>query len=131
MYASVEQLKEVDDIGLRTAKAVVDYFQNQDNVREVIELGKYGLPMQISGSSEQTKTLFSGKIFVVTGSFETFTRDQMTDMIKINGGKISSAISSNTDFLVVGTNPTESKVNRAFISNIKVISENELRKMVV
>ena len=131
MDASIEELTAVDDIGLRTAKAVVEYFQNQDHVREVIELAKYGLPMQISGSSEQNKTLFSGKTFVITGSFEVFTRDQLTDLIKKHGGRVLSAVSSNTDFLVVGANPTETKLTRAFISNVKTISEYDLRDMVI
>ena len=75
---------------------------------------------------ENLSTRLSGKSFVISGTFQNFSRDQIKELIEVHGGTISSAISSKTDYLVAGSNMGPAKLQKAEKLNIPIISEDEL-----
>ena len=73
-----------------------------------------------------TSDKLADKSFVISGTFQNFSRDQIKDLIESHGGKISSAISAKTDYVVAGDNMGPAKLQKAEKLNIKIITEDEL-----
>lgn len=71
----------------------------------------------------------SSKSFVVSGVFQHYEREQLHQVIEANGGKVLSGVSGKTDFLVAGENMGPSKLEKAQRLGVKIISEDEFRKM--
>jgi DNA ligase (NAD+) len=128
--ASLFDLVLVDEIGEKIAKSVVQFFENQENVRIIERLKSYGLQFQISEQNIQNvSTVLEGKIFVVSGVFETYSRDELKNAIESNGGKVGSSISSKTNYVVAGDNMGPSKLEKATKLGIPVISEYDFNNM--
>lgn len=122
-----EDLLEVEGIGEKVADSVIAYFKDEDNIKEIEKLLIHG----VSPTAEKKKKLhhiFSKKVFVLTGALKKYTRDEASWLIKERGGKTSSSVSKNTDFLLVGENPG-SKYEKAKKLNVKIITEKEFEKM--
>lgn len=79
-------------------------------------------------AAESASDLLNGKTFVVTGTMETMTRDEISKLITDNGGKVSGSVSKKTDYLVAG-DKAGSKLAKANSLGVKVISENDLLDM--
>lgn len=127
--ATFEELCEVDEIGDKIAQSVINYF-NDDKNREIIEkLIAAGLNFELK-ETEQTKDALKGKTFVVSGVFETFSRDELKDSIEKNGGKVVSSISKKTDFVIAGENMGPSKLQKAQELGVKIISEFDYKEMI-
>ena len=125
--ATKEQLCEINDVGEIMAESLVDFFKKQGNINEIIKLKTAGVNMtqfEEEGSSE----ILKDKVFVVTGTMETMTRDEIKNLIEKNGGKVTSSVSKKTNFVVAGENPG-SKLDKANVLGIAVIDENELVNM--
>jgi DNA ligase (NAD+) len=123
-----DQLLEIEGFGPNLAESIVEWFKVEKNNKLVEALHSLGVwPVQTQKFSSKPKTL-SGKKFVVTGSLSGFTRDGIKEYITDFGGKVSDSVSSKTDFLVLGENPG-SKQDQALALGVKIISEDELRKM--
>lgn len=122
MKANQEELIGVDDIGNRIAQSLVQFFENSKNIELIERLKSYGVMME-----EETKTLSSetlvGKNIVVSGVFETLSRNDLKVLIEENGGKVSSSISSKTSFIVAGDGMGLSKKVKAEKLGIQIISE--------
>ena len=121
----------VDEIGERIAKSVIDFFENQEN-RIIIERMKgYGVQFEIVEKINPNATdKFLGKIFVVSGVFSTFSRDELKKAIEDNGGKVGSSISAKTDFVVAGDNMGPAKLEKATKLNVSIISEDKFIEMI-
>lgn len=126
MVATVEELILVDEIGQRIAESVVEFFKNEKNVEIVNRLKEYGVQFEISADKllNQTEKL-KGQTFVVSGVFETVSRNDLKKMIEDNGGKVGSSISSKTSFLVAGDKMGPSKLAKAEKLGISIISEHD------
>lgn len=124
--ASVEDLIAVDEIGDRIAESVVAFFYSEDNKENIEKLKSYGLQLEISAEklANQTDKL-KGQSIVVSGVFETISRIELKKMIEDNGGKVSSSISSKTNFLVAGDKMGPSKLAKADTLGVEVISEHD------
>ena len=68
----------------------------------------------------------NGKIFVISGVFESYSRDEIKNIIELNGGKISSSVSKKTNYLVAGNNIGPSKLNTANELGVSIINEVNL-----
>ena len=129
--ATLEDLETVDEIGVRIAESVVDFFSSEANVQMVARLILYGLQLQLSEEalSNQT-TQLEGLRFVVSGVFETVSRDELKALIDSNGGKVVSSISSKTSYVVAGANMGPSKRAKAENLKVPIISEQEFLTMI-
>lgn len=127
--ASLMDLILVDEIGEKIAQSVVLFFENQENQRLIDRLKKYGLQFEIQESSNFVSDKLKGKVFVVSGVFETYSRDELKLAIENNGGKVGSSISSKTDYVVAGANMGPSKLEKATKLNIPVISEYQFNDL--
>ena len=126
MQASVEQLTSVEEIGERIAASVVEFFSSKINIDTIERLRNFGVQLLIQEiENPKASDKFSGKIFVVSGVFEIFSRDALKKAIEDNGGKIGSSISANTNYVVAGENMGPAKLEKAEKLNITIISEKQ------
>lgn len=122
MSASIDELKDVPDIGEVTACFIADWFA-QPQARAMIE------KLRIAGVNFESKrqitdTRFLNMTFVLTGALTMFTRDEATEKIELFGGKVSGSVSKKTTFVVVGEN-AGSKERKAKDLGIPILSESE------
>jgi DNA ligase (NAD+) len=131
MAASQEELMAVDEIGERIAQSVIQFFNEPTN-RDIVErLRSHGLQFSLSEAQLENQTdKLKGQTFVVSGVFETVSRDELKKMIEDNGGKVASSISSKTSFVVAGDNMGPSKKTKAESLGVPIISEQEFLQMV-
>ncbi len=128
--ASIEQLTAIDEIGVRIAESVIAYFAENSNKTQIEELKTAGLCFELKESENVSLSdKLSGKTFVISGVFEKYSREELKDLISENGGKVVSSISAKLNFLVAGSNMGPAKLEKATKLNIKLISEDELAKM--
>ena len=124
--ATMLDLMLVDEIGERIAASVVEFFANIENQRIIQKLSEYGIQFEIIEKVNPNATnKLEGKIFVVSGVFTKFSREELKQIIDDNGGKIGSSVSSKTDFLVAGENMGPAKLEKANQLKIPIISEIE------
>ncbi len=129
--ASLMDLILVDEIGERIAQSVIEFFENENNKKIIERLKGFGVQFEIVEKYNPDATeKFLGKIFVVSGVFEKFSRDDLKKTIEDNGGKVGSSISSKTDFVVAGDNMGPAKLEKANQLGIPIISENDFLKMI-
>jgi len=123
-------LVTVDEIGIRIAESVVEFFASAENRLIIERLKAFGVLMEISADilANQTEKL-NGQIFVVSGVFESLSRDELKKLIEDNGGKVSSSISSKTNYIIAGENMGPSKKTKAEQLNIPIISEFEFKNL--
>ena len=127
--ASVEELDAIHEIGLAVAESVYEWFRNPLNQELVKRLKAAGVSTIVDG--ESTASLderFVGKTFVLTGKLENFTRDEAAKLIEERGGRVSSSVSKNTDFVVAGTD-AGSKLTKAESLGVSVLSEDEFKEI--
>lgn len=127
MYAGIEELLEVSDIGEISAKAIYDYFQDDNNKAILLRLKEYGLNMSFDSDASSNK--FEGLTFVVTGTLPTLGRKEAAALIEDNGGKCAGSVSKKTNYLVAGEN-AGSKLTKARDLGIEIITEEQLFDMV-
>ncbi len=126
--AKQDDIEKIEGFGPNTAEAVKQWFSLEKNIEVIKKLHAHGVwPVSSVKQTYQNKTL-EGLKFVVTGTLADFTRDGIKSYIKQFGGKVSDSISSKTDYLLMGKNPG-SKLESARTIGVKVISEDELKKM--
>jgi DNA ligase (NAD+) len=124
--ATEEELVNVDEIGVKIAQSVKAFFSSEDNQFIIDRLKAFGVQLEISAEQLIGQTdILKGKSIVVSGVFETLSRDELKKLIEDNGGKVSSSISSKTDFIVAGDNMGPSKKKKAEDLNISIINEYE------
>ena len=132
MGASADELAEVDGIGPVIAESVYEFFQSEPN-REIVEkLRTAGLNFTQDTGSAEVEALpqtLEGKIIVVTGGLEGYTRDGVGAAIKARGGKSPGSVSSKTTALVVGENPGASKLDKAEKLKIPILDEAEFQHL--
>ena len=129
--ATLEQLLEVGDIGETTAKAIVDYFEDERNAEIIDKLKFFGLQFDLSdeqliNSSDKLK----GLLFVVSGVFSKFSRDDLKKAIEQNGGKNIGSISGKTSYVIAGENMGPEKHKKAEKLGVAIISEDDFIKMI-
>ena len=129
--ATLEDLEKVDEIGIKIAESVVVFFKNETNIRIVSRLILCGVQLMLSEEvlSNQTVKL-QGLRFVVSGIFESVSRNELKELIDLNGGKVVSSISAKTSFVLAGSNMGPSKRSKADSLKVPIISEQEFLEMI-
>lgn len=128
---TIEELTEINEIGVRIAASVVEYFSQPAHIQIIERLKQYGLQfeMEVSDSGERTDKL-KGQTFVISGTFNLHSRDELKQLIELNGGKNVGSISKNTNFVLAGDNMGPSKLEKANQLKVPIISEEEFLKMI-
>ncbi len=129
--ATKEELEAVDEIGERIAESVLDFFGNEKNLDAIARLRAKGVQFELSADQLENQTdILKGKTVVVSGVFETVSRDELKKLIEDNGGKVGSSISSKTSYLVAGDKMGPSKRTKAEGLGVPIISEQEFLAMI-
>ncbi len=124
--ATKEELLDVEDIGDVIADNILEYFQDEENLKEIDRLFDAGITINESNLVIGEK--LKGLTFVLTGTLPNYTRPEMSEIIEKNGGKVASSVSKNTSFVLAGEE-AGSKLDKAKSLGVKVISEEEMLKM--
>ncbi len=122
--ATFDQLISIDEIGEKIAISVQQFFLDERNIQIIEKLKNVGLQFEIK-EKEGLTNLFEGKIFVVSGVFSTFSRDELKEVIEMNGGKNASSISSKTTYVIAGENMGPSKLKKATDLGVEILSEDQ------
>lgn len=126
--ASVESLSMVEEIGPIVANSIRDFFTQEQTIDLIEKLKQAGVNT-IYETDENEDLRFEGKTFVLTGSLETFTRDEASELIEKFGGKVSSSVSKKTSYVLAGEE-AGSKLTKAQSLGVQIISETEFRDMI-
>ena len=124
--ASEEELQQVEEVGPRIAKSIVEFFAEPKNRELVEELCAAGLSMR--GKKKERGTKLAGKTFVLTGTLPTYSRDEAKKMIEDAGGKVTGSVSKKTDFVVAGAD-AGSKLDKAKELGVEVVDEREMEAL--
>ncbi len=129
MSASEEEITAVPEIGPKIAASIVEFFQNPSNRSVVEKLRSAGVNFHRSGEQGEGKEqIFEGRTFVLTGKLEAFSRPEAQSRIENLGGRVTSSVSGNTDYVVAGENPG-SKLDQARSLGINVITEAQFQEL--
>ncbi|GAA4269603.1 NAD-dependent DNA ligase LigA [Hyunsoonleella aestuarii] len=124
--ASIEDLINVDEIGDRIAESVYDFFSSEENMTIINRLRSFGVKLEMSAEQLKGQTdILKGDIVVVSGVFESVSRNELKKLIEDNGGKVSSSISSKTSYIIAGNNMGPSKKDKAEKLGLSLINEHE------
>ncbi|WP_353686130.1 NAD-dependent DNA ligase LigA [Thermodesulfovibrio sp. 3462-1] len=127
-HVKMERLIEIPQIGEKTARAIEQFFNNEENLKAIEELKSLGLTIENPDYQKEKKPAsLEGFSFVITGTLPK-PRHEVQEMIEKAGGRVSSSVSKNTDYLIVGEEPG-SKLAKAKELGVKIISYEELLKM--
>src|SRR3989339_702529 len=122
-----EDLENIPDIGPVVAESLFEWFRNEKNVEILNKLQKNGVALKVERKSK--KQALEGKKFVLTGSLNSLTRNEAKAKIRELGGEMSSAVSSKTDYVIVGDNPG-SKYDKAKKLGIEILNEDKFQKLI-
>lgn len=127
--ATVDELISIDEIGLRIAESVVQYFQSEENSADIERLESQGLIFE-TAAKESLGNSLQGKVLVISGVFANFERDELKVLIESHGGKIGSGVTGKTNYLVAGDGIGPSKLQKAQDLKIEIIDEQQLLKLI-
>ncbi len=125
--ASNEKIEEIPEIGPRIAESVIKFFSSPKNLEIIKKLKLAGLNFKIENQIKEN-VIFDKLTFVLTGTLSKYKREEAKNLIEERGGKVTSSISSKTDYVLVGEN-AGSKLEKAKSLKIKTIDENEFEKL--
>ncbi len=125
--AQVDEICKVEEIGEVIAKSIMKFFSQSQNLDIVENLRKHGVNFECR--EIKSDGVFSGKVFVLTGTLPSMTRNEAAKIITDNGGKVSSSVSKKTDFVLAGEE-AGSKLDKANQLGISVITQEELLNMI-
>ncbi len=129
LNASLEELLAVGEIGERIAQSIINFREKPDNIAIVKRLQSYGLQFEIE-EKEGGSDVLNGLAIVISGSFESLSRNELKDLIEMNGGRNASSVSSKTDFIVAGEGLGPAKRKKAEDLGVAIISESEFLKKI-
>ncbi|PSP91923.1 DNA ligase (NAD(+)) LigA [Halobacteriales archaeon QS_4_66_20] len=122
--ADEAELQAVPDVGPTVAAAIQDYFDNEETAAVIDRLLDHVDPQEVEVDRADDGAL-KGETFVFTGSLDEFTRSEAQDLVEQHGGSTTGSVSSNTDYLVVGDNPGQTKRDDAEVEDVPMLSEDE------
>jgi DNA ligase (NAD+) len=129
VQAAEDDLAQLNDIGPVIAESVRQFFARAENRRTIERLRAAGVQIDVHPEARTTVSqVLAGKVFVLTGSLPTLTRDQARTLISAAGGRVTSSVTRKTDYVVAGTDPG-SKYQQAERLGIPIIGEAELQEL--
>ena len=129
MHARYEEIEEIKEIGPKIAESIISFFKQEQNLKVIEKLRKAGVNFSSELKKVLKKEAFAGKTFVLTGKLNDFSREEAKEIIENFGGRVTSNVSRGTDAVLLGESPG-SKLDDARRYNIRLISEEEFKKMI-
>ena len=127
---SLEELQNLEDVGIKVAGSIYQFFHLEDNIEMIKKLETLGVNLKNTNKKEETEGKLNQQTFLFTGSLPTLKRSEAEELVEQHGGKLLGSVSSKLNYLVVGED-AGSKLDKAKkIGTIKIISEEEFLKMV-
>jgi DNA ligase (NAD+) len=127
MDASAEELRSVEDVGPEVAAAVASYFDEEENVETVERL----LDAGIEPERRERGAELDGLTVVFTGSVPGYTRSELTELLETHGANVTSAVSGETDYLVVGENPGTRKREQATAEGVETLDPEAFEERIL
>ena len=127
--ASMEELTGAPEIGEKIAASILNYFSSPDSAAFIAKLRDAGLQLELGEGPEAEGDALAGFSFVISGVFSNFSREELQDKIKANGGKLVSSVSAKVDYLLAGENMGPAKLEKASRLGVKIISEADFLSM--
>ena len=127
--ATQEEVEEVEGIGPDRAESIVEWFSDEQNRALVAELRHLGLRFEAGEEERPKEGPLTGQTYVVTGTLESFSREQAREALEELGAKVGDSVSKKTTGLVVGEEPGNSKLTKAQKVGTPILSESDLLKL--
>lgn len=124
--ARIDELCAVEGVGIKIAESLTDFFSLEVNESLIARLKSAGLVLR--DTSERVEQTLAGKTIVLTGTLQNHRRDELKDLLKARGAKVSSSVSKNTDLVIAGTDPG-SKYDKAVALGLSIIDEVGIAKL--
>lgn len=129
--ATAEELCQVEDIGMKIAVSIVDFFSNPENILMLERLKSYGVQLEKGeNTNEVLSDVLEGKTFLFTGKLSLFTRESAEEMVEKHGGKNISAVSKNLNYLVVGEKAGSKLKKAQDIGTIEILDEQQFLDLI-
>ncbi|NLL27739.1 MAG: NAD-dependent DNA ligase LigA [Bacteroidales bacterium] len=130
MSMGIDELTQINDVGITIAESIVKWVNSENNIKTINRLKEAGIQFEIKEQNIQSNKL-DGLTFVISGVFSSpERREELKKIIIQNGGKVSSSVSSKTNFLLAGENVGPSKRAAAEANSVKIIDENTFISMI-
>ena len=129
MNASLEDLTNISDVGPILANSIYNFFRNEDNIKLINDLKNIGMNMNYLGAQIKENEELLNKRIVVTGTLKKYTRDEIQNLIELNGGLWSTSVTKKTYAVIVGENPG-SKYDKAKELNIPIWTEEDFDNVI-
>jgi DNA ligase (NAD+) len=126
--ATQEEIQEVEGIGPDRAEAIAEWFSDEENRKLVEELRELGLRFETGEELKPVEGPLSGHTYVITGTLESYTREEAAAALEAKGAKVSNSVSKKTAGVIVGEEPG-SKLQKAQRAGVPVLSEKDLQKL--
>jgi DNA ligase (NAD+) len=129
LEATQEEVEEVEGIGPDRAESIVEWFSDDQNRALVAELRGLGLRFEAGEEERPKEGPLSGQTYVITGTLESFSREQAREALEELGAKVGDSVSKKTTGLVVGEEPGNSKLTKAQKTGTPILGEGDLLKL--
>jgi DNA ligase (NAD+) len=129
MHAGIDELVAVDEIGDRIAQSVHEYFAREEHREMIRFLEDQGLEMVMERRDQGASNELSGKSIVISGVFESYSRDELKTLVEQHGGKNTGSVSGNTSFILAGEKMGPEKRSKAASLGVPVIGLEEFLEM--
>ena len=127
---SLEELQNLEDVGIKVAGSIYQFFHLADNIEMIKKLEKLGINLKNTKKEVEINGKLDQQTFLFTGSLPTLKRSEAEELVEKNGGRLLGSVSSKLNYLVVGED-AGSKLDKAKkISSIKIMNEEEFLKMI-
>jgi DNA ligase (NAD+) len=127
MKSSVEELQQIPDVGEVVGQSIHDFFREPHNLAVIEKLRKAGLRFEAEPKAEGTAPGFKSTTWVITGTLSQ-SRDEIAELIRARGGKVSGSVSKKTSYVLAGEE-AGSKLEKAKKLGVRILSEGEFQKM--
>lgn len=124
-----EQLQELEDVGVKVAKTVYEFFHNKENIHLLKKLEKLGVQLKNEKKGQVSGGNLTGQSFLFTGTLGKLKRSEAEAMVEKNGGTILTGVSSKLNYLVVGEDAGSKLEKAKKMATVKIITEEEFIKM--
>jgi DNA ligase (NAD+) len=125
--ASEEELTNINDIGEIIAKSVKEYFSKEENIKLIDELKELGLNFTYESTS--VNDVLDGMTFVLTGTLESYKREELTKILEDKGAKVTNSVTKKTTGVIVGDKPG-SKYDKALKLGVKIYEEKDIEELI-